>query len=137
MNSNDFTTYFAILFFGIIIINNIYNQIRLVIAKSKGAVYHKISQQEAKELMDSDKEVLNIDVRTPNEFKSGHIKGAKNYSNMNELASKYPDKYTKLFINCQSGSRSSKASKKLILKGYTNVYDIGGISSWPYGITKK
>lgn len=137
MNNNDFTTYLAIIFLGLFFINYLYKQIRFLIAKSKGAIYHKISQEQAKELMDSDNEIINIDVRTPAEFKGGHIKGAKNYSDMNKLAIAYPDKYTILFINCQSGSRSSKASKKLVLKGYTNIYDIGGISTWNYGTTKR
>lgn len=129
MNTNDFTMYMTIIILGGIILNKVYNQVRLIIAKSNGAIYHRISQEEAFESMKNDKSIINIDVRTPQEFKTGHIKGAINHPNINTITAKYTNKDTKMFINCQTGSRSSKVSKKLVMKGYTNIYDIGGLSS--------
>lgn len=52
-----------------------------------------------------------IDVRTPGEFKSGHIKGAVNIP-LNQLQSKIPElkkKNKKLITCCRSGSRSGMA----------------------------
>ncbi len=54
---------------------------------------------------------LIIDVRTPGEFKSGHIKGAVNIP-LNQLQSKIPElkkKNKKLITCCRSGSRSGMA----------------------------
>jgi phage shock protein E len=59
---------------------------------------------------------------------------------VNEIASKaeekLPDKDAKILVYCRSGNRSAKAAKQLIKMGYTNVYDFGGINSWPYGTVK-
>lgn len=68
-----------------------------------------------------------IDVRELNEFKSGHIPGAKN------IPLKKIDNYTpkgKTYIICQSGMRSKKASKLLKDKGYDIVNVKGGMSAW-------
>ncbi len=137
MDTNSFTMYLAIIVVAILIINNVYKQIIMFIAKSKGAEYHYLSQDDAKSQMDSDKNIVILDVRTPNEFQTGHIKRAKNISSIKEIQSKYPNKDTKFFVYCQSGSRSVKAAKKLVMKGYKEIYDIGGLSYWNYGTTKK
>ena len=46
------------------------------------------------------------------------------------------DKDAKILVYCRSGNRSAAASKELIKMGYTNVFDFGGIISWPYEIVK-
>lgn len=137
MSTNDVTMYLVIGVASILLINNLYQRIAMMRAKAKGAIYHRISQEDAKEQMDKDKNIVILDVRTPNEYKTGHIKRAKNLATPKEVESKYPNKDTVLFVYCQSGSRSLKASKKLVMKGYTEVYDIGGLSYWNYGTTKK
>lgn len=82
----------------------------------------------------SNKKVQLIDVRTPNEFKSRSIKGAKNIdfysgdfsSEFNKLDTQKP-----IYIYCQSGTRSKYASKKLTAMGFTVIYDLkGGISNY-------
>jgi rhodanese-related sulfurtransferase len=137
MNTNDFTMYLAIIAVALLLINNIYQRIAMLRAKAQGAEYHRIDQDDAKEKMDRDRSVVILDVRTPNEYKSGHIKKAKNLSSPKEIANKFTDKDTVFILYCQSGSRSSKISKKLVIKGYTQVYDLGGLSYWNYGTTKK
>ena len=37
-------------------------------------------------------------------------------------------------IYCRTGRRSADAVQKLDALGYTNIYDLGGILSWPYEI---
>lgn len=75
-----------------------------------------------------------IDIRTPGEYKSGHIEGAINinlFDNdfLNQL-SKY-DKEQPIFIYCRSGNRTSTASKKMTNFGFKLVYDLkGGIKNW-------
>ncbi|UMB53451.1 rhodanese-like domain-containing protein [Lutibacter sp. A64] len=75
-----------------------------------------------------------IDVRTPGEFAQGHIKGARNINLFDKnFIEQFADldKSTPLYIYCRSGSRTSKASKKLAEIGFENIYDLhGGIINW-------
>jgi len=102
------------------------------------AEYKKITPEEAKEMIDGG-DVIVLDVRTPEEYRQGHIEGAlllPNY-NLKELAeSELPDKDGKILVYCRSGSRSKSASKVLINMGYTEVYDFGGINDWKYDTVK-
>lgn len=73
-----------------------------------------------------------IDVRTPNEFRGNHIKGFKNIplfelqNRMKELS-----KDQEVFVICQSGMRSSKASKVLKKMGFKEITNVkGGMSAW-------
>ena len=81
------------------------------------------------------KSVQLLDVRTPNEYKMGTIKGAKN-SNIFDPAGFQPVaakliKETPVYLFCQSGNRSKKASKLLVKMGFTQIYDLrGGYSNW-------
>lgn len=100
---------------------------------------HQISQEEAKEMMDS-QEVLILDVREQDEYDSGHIPGAVllPVGNIAEdtAASVIPEKDTTVLVYCRSGNRSKKASGALAELGYTNIYEFGGISTWPYETEK-
>lgn len=72
-----------------------------------------------------------IDVRSEVEFKSNHLDGAinLNYETIDKtIEEKVSDKDTKIIVYCQSGNRSATAAQKLINLGYTNVYDMGGIT---------
>ena len=106
-------------------------------SKDVGATYSKITPQQAKELMDTIPMVL-VDVRTPAEYQQGHIKGAILLPNGTITTEERPDVLSDLdatiIVYCRSGNRSAQAAKKLVALGYTSVYDIGGIGSWPYGI---
>ena len=68
-----------------------------------------------------------IDVREPNEFKSGHIPGAKNVP-LKKISAYTPK--GKAYIICQSGMRSKRASKLLKDKGCDIVNVKGGMSAW-------
>ena len=71
-----------------------------------------------------------IDVRSPGEFASGHIKGAVNIP-LNNIAngiSKYKKDAT-IITCCASGMRSASAKSILVSKGYNNVFNGGGWSS--------
>ncbi|MBK8047108.1 MAG: rhodanese-like domain-containing protein [Anaerolineales bacterium] len=82
-----------------------------------------------------------IDVRTAGEFASGYIPGAINIplQELNGKLNKIP-KDKPVIIYCASGSRSGSAANMLLQTGYTEVYDLGGISSWSrqgYAVKKK
>lgn len=101
----------------------------------KGGVYQKITAEQAKERMDSGDDIVIVDVRTEDEYAQGHISGAiliPNETIGTEMPDALPDTDQEILVYCRSGSRSAKASKKLIEAGYTNVYDFGGIIDWPY-----
>lgn len=75
-----------------------------------------------------------VDVRTPNEYKYGHIKGAKliNWYD-NSFASKVAklDKNKPVYLYCKGGVRSYRAASKLKQMGFKKVYDLqGGMDSW-------
>ena len=43
-----------------------------------------------------------------------------------------PEKDSAVLVYCRSGNRSKTASSALAELGYTNVYEFGGINTWPY-----
>jgi len=94
-----------------------------------------ISQRQAYTWMQEDPKTLVLDVRTESEYKTGYIPGAKLLP-VDEVESRaesfLPDKEVRILIYCRSGIRSQTALKILTEKGYTRVYDFGGILDWPY-----
>jgi len=73
-----------------------------------------------------------IDVRTPQEYKSGHIQGARNIP-LGEISSRTADVGAKdkpVVVYCRSGMRSSQAKSALEAAGFTEVYNLGGMSRW-------
>ncbi len=104
------------------------------------AEYHKISPEEAKEILDSDKEIILLDVRTDSEYDDGHIPNAKlvpDYEIKEYAENEFTDKNVMILLYCRSGRRSAESAKILVDMGYINVYDFGGIIDWPYEIVKK
>lgn len=96
--------------------------------------YHKIDAEEAKRMMDEE-EVVIVDVRRIDEYETSHIPGAVLIPNEDigeAEPEKLPDKDAVLVVYCRTGVRSKEASEKLVKLGYKNVYDMGGIMSWPY-----
>lgn len=69
-----------------------------------------------------------IDVRTPEEWKSGYLESAINieWQNITNIESLVP-KNEEIFLYCRSGNRSGKAAKILIEAGYINVINAGSI----------
>ena len=45
-----------------------------------------------------------------------------------------PEKEATWLVYCRTGRRSAEAVQKLDALGYSNLYDLGGILSWPYEI---
>lgn len=76
-----------------------------------------------------------LDVRTPGEYKSGHIKGAllADWNNKAEFNRRiqFVDKNKPVYIYCLAGGRSAAAAKQLRAAGYEKVYELsGGINAW-------
>lgn len=82
----------------------------------------------------SDKSVVILDVRTPDEFASGHIEGAINIdveSGNFESEIAGLDKNASYAVYCHSGRRSAIATSKMAELGFTQLRDLdGGLESW-------
>ena len=96
--------------------------------------YQQVSMDEAITLMETESNYIILDVRTPEEYKEGHIPGAINIPNetisIDEIP-QLPDKEQLILVYCRSGNRSKQASEKLSALGYLNIVEFGGINSWP------
>lgn len=101
----------------------------------KETSYQQISQEEAKEMMDA-QEVVILDVREQDEYDSGHIPNAVllpvGTIDEDAAAAVIPEKDSTVLVYCRSGNRSKTASSALAELGYTNIYEFGGIKTWPY-----
>jgi phage shock protein E len=73
-----------------------------------------------------------VDVRTPQEFASGHIDGAVNIP-VTDLAvrqAELGDKDQAIVVYCRSGARSASAKRTLEASGFTHVLDLGPMTRW-------
>ena len=102
--------------------------------QSQEKTYRQINMQEALDMMHAQADHLILDVRTAEEYRSGHIPGAINIPNETIGSASIPNLPNKdqlIFVYCRSGNRSKQAAGKLAKLGYTNVFEIGGINAWP------
>lgn len=86
----------------------------------------QISTKEGAELVK--RGAMIVDVRTPDEFNSGHLSQAFNMP-VDEIQSTLPgkvkDKNRVILLHCKTGIRSKKAKAALARVGYANVFDMG------------
>lgn len=103
-------------------------------------IYHKITAEEAKEMMDTNSDIIILDVRTIEEYNAGHIENAiliPDYEIEEKAEEVLTDKSAEILVYCRSGNRSASASISLTELGYTNVFDFGGIINWPYDVVTE
>ena len=90
--------------------------------------------------MVNDNNSIILDVRTEEDFSSGHIKGAILIP-YDEIETKcdsiLTDKERLILVYCRSGRRSKIAAEKLVELGYSNVKEFGGIIDWNYEIVTE
>jgi rhodanese-related sulfurtransferase len=97
--------------------------------------YEEISVDEAYQIFKSDKDYLFIDVRSIDEYKSGHIEGAINIpvgEIENRLDEIPPGKMIIVYCNGSDCNRSPAAANVLVNNGYTEIFNIvgQGIIEW-------
>jgi rhodanese-related sulfurtransferase len=86
------------------------------------ADFEFITPLQAQTLIEKDQNVTLLDVRTVDEFKTGHIRGAtliplsKLEANLDKLQN---NKHTQIIVYCRSGNRSVAASRILKAHGFT------------------
>ena len=108
-------------------------------ANGKSSTYEQITAEQAKSIMDTEKDYVIIDARTEEEFAEGHIENAiliPEYEIAYRAEKELPDKEQLILVYCRSGRRSKIASEELVKLGYTNVKEFGGIIDWPYDVVK-
>lgn len=75
-----------------------------------------------------------VDVRSPEEYKEGHITGAKNMDFFTEDFAGELDKLDKskpYLVHCASGKRSTSSLKVFEKLGFKNLFHLdGGINAW-------
>ena len=73
-----------------------------------------------------------LDVRTPQEYREGHIPGSQNVplQQLDKVEEVAENMDTALYVYCRSGARSRQAVSLLKAMGYTNVHNIGGIAAY-------
>jgi rhodanese-related sulfurtransferase len=103
-------------------------------AKDKGStsVQH-VDAEQAQKLV-ADKKVVVLDIRTPGEFSTGRIAGAKN---INFQAPDFEqqigrlDKSKSYLVHCASGGRSSHSLLLFSKHGFKSIYHLdGGLKAW-------
>ena len=104
--------------------------------------YENIDGKQTEKLLNSDKDVLIIDVRSEYEYEKGHLLNAINLpyddddfkSELNEIID-YKDKT--VLVYCRSGNRSEKAAVKLVDNGFKNVKNVtDGVDEYDYKLVK-
>lgn len=88
-----------------------------------------IGQDEAQALVKGGATLL--DVRTPEEFASGHVDGAINIP-VGTLATRMAEvpREKPVVLYCRSGMRSARAASMLRAEGYERVHNVGPMPSW-------
>lgn len=92
-----------------------------------------LSMKDAQAELERDKGIVLIDVRTVEEYRDSHIKGAINiplHLVPAMMAEKVPNRKARIFVYCLSGGRSSQAAGWMRQNGYDDVTNIGGITAW-------
>jgi len=126
--------YFRVVFFAFLVTT-------MVLPYYTAKAYKEIKPIDVKSELNSPmSKMILIDVRTPEEYASGHIDKSTNIPIQifeEEMKAKNYSKNSFIVVYCKSGVRSKKAAQILDSLGFTNIYSLGGIIDWPYEITQK
>jgi phage shock protein E len=82
-------------------------------------------------LVSGDVDHVLLDVRTSEEYATEHIDGAINI-NVEEMIQRLDEipKDKPIVVYCRSGNRSAEAAQILDSHGFSNIYNLGGITAW-------
>ncbi len=95
--------------------------------------YQHLDADEAMKIIETEKNIVILDVRTAAEYEKKHIPGSvllpiEELRNGNFKL--LTDKNQKILIYCWTGRRAEDSAKILAENGYTNVFEFGGLVSW-------
>lgn len=102
------------------------------ISQQPKGVYYSYGPQQAMGLIQQKKNLLIIDVRSPQELKQGKIAGSHLVPFMDVVRSKHRiPKNQPLLVVCAVGGRSYGAMQVLARQGYKEIYNLkGGMDAW-------
>lgn len=93
-------------------------------------LFQKIPSISTNELQEKLKQPITLlDVRTPSEYRAGHIAKAQNIP-LAKINDYQPKQAGTMYVICQSGMRSKKAASILKKKGWDVINVRGGMSQW-------
>jgi len=97
-----------------------------------GSSYRTVTPQEAKALIETRKDLLLVDVRSPEEFRGGSLPGATLIPFWDFTKGRYDlPKDKPILLICAVGGRSLACGQMLAAKGYREVYNLkGGLDAW-------
>jgi rhodanese-related sulfurtransferase len=110
--------------------------LQILYVPQKALAHTDITPQEAKQLIDNNKNLTVIDVREESEYCSttGHIPGARNYPLISGVLEEHYQELPldgEFLVVCQSGHRSNTAADFLDANSFQHIYDMqGGMSAW-------
>ena len=97
----------------------------------------KLNFSEAHNMM-TRRDVVLLDVREEPEYITGHAIDAEllpvDEITADTAADLIPSKDTPVMVYCRTGRRSERAASILEELGYREIYDMGGLVGWPYGL---
>jgi rhodanese-related sulfurtransferase len=96
-----------------------------------GSPVPSVNAQEANQKLSAKARPFLLDVRQPDEFRGGHINGAKliPLGELRERMKELP-KNREILVVCASGSRSVSATRQLATAGFNAINVTGGMSAW-------
>lgn len=106
-----------------------YEIVKKIFKKYRNTEESSIDYENAKTILKNDKQAMLVDVRSPQEYKEGHLEGSINYPlyDLERNAEKLlENKENTIILYCQSGNRSKRALKLLQEQGCSNLYQIEG-----------
>ena len=98
----------------------------------------RLNFEQAHTLLSSDLNPVLLDVREEPEYLSGHAVNAEllpvDEITAETASAMIPDLNTPVLVYCRTGRRSAEAARILHRLGYEQIYDLGGLVGWPYGL---
>ena len=119
------TVYIA---FGLFLLVTAYNYLRPTVSRN----YTSLDSAEAHERIEKGDNMYLIDVRTKEEYRKEHIRGAKNVplDDLDNRVGSLPHNKD-ILVYCQTGGRSVRAIRKLELAGFTRLFHMHqGMRGW-------
>jgi rhodanese-related sulfurtransferase len=104
----------------------------LTVASQVWAAEKEVSSRDAKTLLDRNKTVFLLDVRTPQEYSQGRLAGSVliPVGELERRINEVPRNRT-ILVYCAVGARSKPAANFLARQGYKDVYHMtDGIVGW-------
>jgi len=104
---------------------------------SQANVFQGIATADASSMISQNKDMVILDVRTPEEYAQGHLENAVNVDFRGSDGVPFRDRLQKLdpaktyLVYCRTGQRSKSATQLMLNSGFTQVYNLeGGITKW-------